>query len=248
MLHALTSCDSKMGGRRTETRNSGYLFSSNCGIERMLSNLYANLLLNRIDELASLHQLLPRQGSFTLLGFPAHTSRSNVCCPTSSRTSNDVDVQVFWVLFGKHLLPSVRIRKRPLLEDSPLRISWITSGSKSRSTATQQDRKLPLSDTVIPAGSDIFIQHVWDIGEVANTPLGDAHVFQDWSEFCLVHFVEVDVWSAMSSVLPGEVDDWAGEPDVAVDLRGAVILCCCNLIGANEGLKVREGVECKDPL
>jgi len=83
---------------------------------------------------------------------------------------------------------------------------------------------------------------------VADTPLGNTHAFQDWAEFGLVHFVEADVRSAVSSVSPGEVDDWTGEPDVAVDLRGAVILCCCNLTGANEGLKVREGVERKDPL
>ncbi len=79
MLHALTRCDREVGGRRTETRDSGFLFSSNCGIERMLSNLYADLLLNRIDEVASLYQLLPRQSSITLLSCPARTFRCNVC-------------------------------------------------------------------------------------------------------------------------------------------------------------------------
>ncbi len=83
---------------------------------------------------------------------------------------------------------------------------------------------------------------------MTDTPLGDAHVFQDWSEFGLVHLVEMDVWSAVASLLPGEVDDWAGEPDVAVDLRGAIVLCCCVLIGTNERFEVRERVECKDLL
>lgn len=79
-------------------------------------------------------------------------------------------------------------------------------------------------------------------------PLRDAHVLEDGSELGLVHGVEMHVRGAVASVLPGEVDNGAGEPDVAVDLRGTIVLCCCILIWANTGFKVRERVEGEDAL
>ena len=110
---------------------------------------------------------------------------------------------------------------------------------KGSNTAAHQRRKIPLGGAIVPAGGDVLVHEVWDIREVTDVPLGNAHVLEDRLELCLVHLVEANVVrAAQASVLPREIDDWTCKPDIAAQLSRAVVLCCCFLLGDDEGREI----------
>ena len=75
-------------------------------------------------------------------------------------------------------------------------------------------------------------------------PLRNTHVLKDGTELCLIHLEEIDVTIASETgVLPGKIDDWTCEPEIAVHLRRAIVLGCRFYLWVDKWLKVRKRVE-----
>lgn len=60
---------------------------------------------------------------------------------------------------------------------------------------------------------------------MCDTPLGNFRRVENWLESCLIHIVQSFVGGAtVFVVLPGEVQDWARELQVAIRVGSPVVL------------------------
>ena len=204
---------------------------------------HPNFLLDRIDELTPLYHLLPCQRLLTPRSGVTGHSRRHACGTTPLRSSHNIQAKLSWVLFAQSLRTLIRIRDRPVFESPPSGNGRVSRISKSSNAATQPSRKVLLSGAIISAGGDVFVHEIGNIGKMANASLRNAHVLEYRSEYRLIHLVQADVQDAANAcVLPGEVNHWTCEPEIAVYLRCAVVMRCRVLVADERG-EIGEWVE-----
>lgn len=202
-----------------------------------------NFLLNRIDKPTPLHHPLPRQRLLTPRSGVTGHSRRHACGTTPLRSSHNIQAELSWVFFAQSLRTLIRVRDRPVFESPPSGNGRVSRIGKSSNASTQPSRKVLLSGAIISAGGDVLVHEIGNIGKMANAPLRNAHILKYRSELRLIHIVQADIRvAAKSCVLPGEVNHWTGEPEIAVDLCCTVVIRC-RLFIADERDKIGEWVE-----